>query len=63
MKNHFLDARTVFELFWTNASALSRYEPDLLSILRDPRFQTLKLSSFLPCLASSRHRNRIYEGV
>ena len=63
MKDRFLDARTVFELVWTNASALSRYEPDLLSISRDPRFQTLKLSSFLPCLDSSRTRNRIYEGV
>ena len=46
-----------------NVSALSRSEPDLLSISRDPRFQTLKLSIFLTCLASSRHRNHIYEGV
>ena len=63
MKNHFFDARMVFEPFWINASALSRSEPDLLSTSRDPRFQTLKLSTFLTCLASSRHRNRIYEGV
>ena len=53
----------MFELFRINASALSRSELDLLSISKDPRFQTLKLSSFLTCLANSRHRDRIYEGV
>ena len=58
-----IPATTVFELFWINASVLSHSQPDLLSLSRDPRFQTQKLSTFLTCLASSRNRNRIYEGV
>ena len=50
MKNHFSDARMVFELFQINASALRCSEPDLLCISKDSRFRTLKLSTFLTCL-------------
>ena len=42
---------------------LSHSKPDLLSISRDPRFQTLKLSAFVTCLASLRHHNHIYEKI
>ena len=43
MKNHFLDARTVFELFWINASVLSHSQSDLLSLSKGSEVQDSKI--------------------